>query len=159
MTEPPPVTWVCPECGLRPRDAIDCRAAFDRLLAFEFEVPAAFAAHHLTVAAYYLQHPSGHAPAVLAMWRTLLADALDGRATPGELRRRASARFEGPERVREAGAGAPPWWPRQWPETVEAALPPDESRDPAAHVERVVRWARSVRRALDDAEGRRTGTA
>jgi len=136
-----------------------CRAGFDRMLALEFELPAAFGpVHHLTVAAWQLQHPDGQTPAALHTWRAMVADALDGRATTDELRRRTGRRFVGPARVRDAAAVAPPWWPRRWPITAADAASPDDSsddpsvgRDPAAHAHRVLQWAASVRATLDRA--------
>jgi hypothetical protein len=46
-------TQPCPECG-----APACRARFDEFLVLEFTDPAYGAVHHLTVAAYMLQHSS-----------------------------------------------------------------------------------------------------
>lgn len=43
----------CAECG-----AEDCRTCFDAFLTLEFTDPAFGAVHHLTVAAYMLQHSS-----------------------------------------------------------------------------------------------------
>lgn len=43
----------CPECG-----AADCQARFDEFLALEFSEAGYGAVHHLTVAAYMLQHSS-----------------------------------------------------------------------------------------------------
>ena len=45
----------CPECGV-PDTA--CKARFHECLALEFQDPAYGAVHHLTVAAYLLQHSS-----------------------------------------------------------------------------------------------------
>jgi hypothetical protein len=73
----------CSECG-----ATGCHAAFDDVLALEFTNPDYFAVHHLTVAAFSVQHPSrlsaqGWRSAV-ALLRELVVD----RATPGEARQR-----------------------------------------------------------------------
>lgn len=44
---------LCPECG-----ATDCETRFNECLALEFSDPTYGAVHHLTVAAYMLQHSS-----------------------------------------------------------------------------------------------------
>lgn len=43
----------CPECG-----AVDCQTRFDEILVLEFTDAGYGAVHHLTVAAYMLQHSS-----------------------------------------------------------------------------------------------------
>jgi hypothetical protein len=51
-------TGRCPECGAaETADGESCRDRFDDCLALEFGDPAYWALHHLTVAAYTLQHP------------------------------------------------------------------------------------------------------
>jgi hypothetical protein len=143
----------CSGCGAAQPEGASCRECFDALLAFEAERPAAFGAvHHLTVAAYSLQHPAGYRAEVLESWHALLADALDGRASVAELRQRMGRRFAGATRVREAGARPPAWWPPAWPLTVRAAFDP---RVPLPSVEEYVasaqKWAAAVRATLDRA--------
>ena len=146
----------CPECG-GPGGLDACRAAFDQLLAFEFEQRPAFVVHHFTVACYYLQHPSGHTPEVLTMWHELIADALDGRSTPSDLLRRAGERFAGAERVRAPGAEPPEWWPRTWSVTTnDAVAPAGETPTVDGHIARVRRWAKATRATLDAAMASRS---
>jgi hypothetical protein len=145
----------CPECGA-PGGGDTCHAAFDELLALEFERPAAFAVHHFTVACYYVQHPSGHEPAVLSMWHELIADSLDGKATPADLMKRAGLRFEGAVRVRAPGAQPPDWWPRSWPVSVhDTVAPRGEAPNADGHIARVRRWAKATRATLDAAKAAR----
>lgn len=148
----------CTTCG----SSLDCRQAFDALLALEHVHPTAFGAvHHLTVACYSLQHPEGYAAAAIASWRRIVADVLDGRVTIPGLRRGVGAQFEGPTRVREPGARSPDWWPRRWPLTAPDVVPAAKEPSTAeGHVTRVLAWAASVRETIDAAERRgRHGTA
>src|SRR5678815_1476301 len=83
----------CPDCGAWVADNGSCRSLFDELLAHEYVFPAAFGAvHHLTVAAYYLQHPRGFSRAAIRGWRAIIAESLDGTATPAEFLTRARCR-------------------------------------------------------------------
>src|SRR5579862_4090261 len=133
---------VCDQCGALHSDGVTCEACFHALLAFENEHPAAFGAvHHLTVACYFLQHPRGYLPRVLDMWRTLIAESLDGRVTPRELQRRASRQFEGAARVRDPRAVPPEGWPTSWPLTVRDVLCPEESIGIEGYVARARAWA------------------
>src|SRR5438046_3095322 len=100
----------CPECGAQQLPGKECVTCFHALLAFENERPHAFGAvHHLTVAAYYLQHPGGYAFDVLRAWRDVIADTLDGRSTTRDVLRRTSRQFAGAKRVRAPGAVTPTW--------------------------------------------------
>ena len=145
----------CAECGAEQRAGAECRACFEALLAFEAERPPVFGAvHHLTVAAYFLQHPIGYAPDILDAWHALLADALDGRATPRELMRRHGRQFAGSRRVRTAEATTPPHWPASWPSTVCSVLNPlEELPTPDVYIERARAWACETRATLDALRG------
>jgi hypothetical protein len=88
--------------------------------------------------------------ATLAGLHAGLADVLDGRATLAELRRRTRRAVDGPARVtRRAGEAVVPWRRGGWPMTVADVLTVEA--DVNAYAERVARWARSVRKALDAA--------
>lgn len=141
----------CAECGAPQVDGASCRECFDGLLAFEHQQPAAFGAvHHLTVATYFLQHPRGYTAEVLRAWHALLADALDGRATIAELRRRHGRQFGGAARVRSSRPDVPAGWPADWPSHVRDVFDP---RAPLPsvndYVARAGRWAADVRATLD----------
>ena len=144
---------LCPDCGAAIANGSTCRAMFDELLAHEYAFPASFGAvHHLTVAAYYLQHPHGHSRAVIDGWRTIIAESLDGLATPAEILRRARARSGERVKVREPGAEPPEGWPRSWPRTVaDVVVPPGETPDADGHNHRVRQWAASIRETLEKA--------
>ena len=141
----------CPECGAAVADGSTCRAMFDALLAHEYEFPASFGAvHHLTVAAYYLQHPRGFSRMAIDGWRTIVAESLDALATPAEFLRRARARSRERAKVREPGAEPPAGWPRSWPMTVaDVVIPPGETPDADGHNGRVRLWAASIRETLE----------
>ena len=127
---------------------------FDELLAHEYTLPEAFGAvHHLTVAAYFLQHPRGFSRGAIEMWRVIVADSLDGLATASDFLRRARAQLGAGVRVRvrEPGAEPPEGWPRTWPMTVaDVVAPPGEEPDAGRHVDRVRQWAASIRTTLDE---------
>ena len=144
-------TTRCAQCGAVAAPEQQCEACFHALLAYENERPAAFAAvHHLTVPTYYLQHPAGYTTEVLHLWHAMLAEILDGRATPPELLQRARRQFDGAKRVRDPGAAAPAWWPRVWPVTVQSVLKPEETPAVGEYVARAKAWAAATRRALDE---------
>jgi Family of unknown function (DUF5946) len=148
----------CAQCGAADSGGQTCRSRLDTLLSIELEFPPAFGAvHHLTVACYSLQHPAGYVGAALAMWRQMLAQSLDGLATTKGLLREARRRFEGPARVREKNAVPPPWWPTTWPLTTADALPRvGEPATAQGHIDRVRRWAASIRATLDAADPQST---
>jgi hypothetical protein len=80
--------------------------------------------------------------------RAAVADALDGRATIDDLRRRARAGAEAAGRItRRARDAEVRWRTGSWPMTVADVLGVEPGT--AACAERVTRWARSVRETLD----------
>jgi len=144
----------CPDCGAPIADNGSCRSLFDELLAHEYAFPAAFGAvHHLTVAAYYLQHPRGFSRAAIRGWRSIITESLDGAATPAEFLRRARAPSDAKVRtvrIRERGTQPPEGWPRAWPMTVaDAVVPPGEEPNADGHIRRVTQWAKAIRETLD----------
>jgi hypothetical protein len=132
-----------------PEDS-SCRELFDRLLAHENESPQSFGAvHHLTVAAYFLQHPRGYSRGAIDMWRIIINESLDGVSTPADFLRRARGQYAGAVRVREAGAEPPPDWPTSWPLTVADVVARDgETVDAERYTQRVRQWAESIRATL-----------
>jgi hypothetical protein len=126
-----------------------CRTLFERLLAHEYTFPAAFGAvHHITVAAYSLQHPHNYSRDAIRMWRVIIAESLDGLSTPANFLQRARAQFSGGVRVREPGAVPPDGWPHLWPATAADVVGSTDADD---HIERVRQWAESIRSTLDGA--------
>lgn len=143
------MTSRCDQCGAGYEVGFDCESCFHALLAFENENPPAFGAvHHLTVIAYYLQHPRGYPEATLNLWREFLDDALAGRATPSQLQQRARAKFEGAKRVRDELAEVPIGWPTKWPMAVQQVIRPEESIGVDEYVGRARTWAEAVSRRL-----------
>lgn len=71
----------CPECGTP-----DCQARFDSCLALEFSDPAYGAVHHLTVAAYMLQHSSKLTKEGWLEMRTLVRAFLVENKPPARIR-------------------------------------------------------------------------
>jgi len=99
---------ICPECGAPIPEGGSCRDNFHALLLLEGEnagVPGSIL-HFYAVATYGLQHPDSmnYTADALAGLRATLADALDGRVTLDDIRRRARRQSDGPVRVtRRAG--------------------------------------------------------
>jgi hypothetical protein len=142
----------CPDCGAAIADDGSCRSLFEELLAHEYAFPTSFGAvHHLTVAAYFLQHPRGYSRAAIRGWHTIISESLDGLATPAEFLRRARAQSDEGVRMRDRGAESPEGWPRTWPMTVaDVVVPPGETPDAEGHIDRVRRWAACIRATLDE---------
>jgi hypothetical protein len=147
----------CPECGAPVSENGSCRDLFHTLLLLEGEIAgvAGSVLHFYAVAAYLLQHPNsmGATTEALASLRRNVADALDGRATVDDLRRRARYFANGPQRVqRREGEASVPWPRGNWPTTIADVCTPEsfgsyETYD--AYAERVIRWARSILETLD----------
>src|SRR3954462_15863374 len=93
----------CPQCGAPVPDGSSCRDYFHALLLLEAEIPGGPGAlpHFYAVASYGLQHPDSmnYTAEALDGLRVSLADVLDGRATPGAIRRRSRRALEGAVRV------------------------------------------------------------
>lgn len=68
----------CPACGARLDNNVECRTRFDEILGLEFSKPAYFAVHHLSVAAYQLQHNHYSREGWITMARLLCRFIRDG---------------------------------------------------------------------------------
>ena len=147
----------CPECGAPVPEGGSCRDHFHALLLLEGEIPGVPGSllHFYVVATYALQHPDGmnYTAEALDGLRRAVADALDGRATVDDLRRRNRRLADGPTRVTRREGDPEVAWPRgRWPMTVADVCTADtfgafDTREEFA--DRVTRWARSVRETLD----------
>lgn len=140
----------CEECGAPLLHGESCRDNFHALLVLEGQVPGAPGSivHFYTVACYVLQHPDNmnYTADALAGLRSSLADALEGRASVEDLRRRARRAAEGAGRVtRRPDDPAVPWRRGGWQVTVADVL----GAGPDGYAETVLRWARSIRGTLD----------
>ena len=74
----------CPECGAP--DNL-CQTRFDEFLALEFTDASYGAVHHLTVAAYMVQHSSKMTPEGWKYERDLLREFLVEKKTPATIRK------------------------------------------------------------------------
>lgn len=143
---------LCPECGAAVPESGSCRDHFHVLLLREWEIPGGPGAlpHFYAVASYGLQHPDSmnYTAATLAGLLAQLSDMLDGRATLDQIRQRTRQATNGAVRVtRREGDAVVPWRRGDWPMTVVDVL--TVVPDAVAYAERVLRWAHSVRDALD----------
>jgi hypothetical protein len=140
----------CPECGAPVPEGGSCRDHFHGLLLLESRVPGAPGElpHFYAVASYVLQHPDlmNYTADALAGLRAGLGDALDGRATLPELRRRARLAANGPTRItRRAGDSTVPWRRGGWPMSVADVC----AGGAEGYADRVACWARTIRETLD----------
>jgi hypothetical protein len=136
----------CEECGARVPEEGDCRDYFDTLLAREWQAPGDEGplTHFFLVSCYLLQHPKGMGCTVEALegLRRAVRDALDGKASIDELRRRA-AQAEGPIR-RRPDDPVPEGYSQAWPMTAADVCAVSSELFQMA----VREWARSVCKAV-----------
>lgn len=78
----------CPECGALVTAELSCQSVFDECLAKEFANAGFGAVHHLTVAAYMLQHSSKLSRDGWLSMRQLLREFLVENKPPAEVRRK-----------------------------------------------------------------------
>jgi hypothetical protein len=136
----------CPECGTQWRDGVTCRAAYEQMLAWEFEdISGAGSVHHLSVLSYNLQHPSVYSPQGLAYAKDLLM-AFVARGEPSDYWcRKDRQRLDSGSREWRF-TGQPAAYPERiaWPVTVVEVVSPGLE----GYCERVRAWAQSVCAAL-----------
>jgi hypothetical protein len=140
----------CAECGAPIPEGGACLDHFHALLVLEGSFPDAPGSmlHFYAVACYNLQHPDtiGLTAEVLAGLRRNLADALDGKASIEELRRRTRWATDGATRVRRRTGDPPVEWHRgSWPVNVSDVL----TATAATYPDLVEGWARAVRVTID----------
>jgi len=138
----------CPECGSEWSNGTNCRARFEQMLAWEFEYPEINTVHHLTVLCYHLQHPSLYSPEGLHGAIRLLAEFLDGKIKPEEVRRRDRQKLDsGARRYKIKGTPAAHGVyqpPVHWTMTAADVI----AGEPAFYDQNVKKWARSVLDAI-----------
>ena len=144
MTAADPSAELCPECGAPRVDGLACRDQLGQLLAWEVDDAELRGMHFLTVASYNLQHPAWFTDEAIAGLRQAYIDHLERGVPVAEIRRRASAAFEGSKRVRRNEASTRPV-ARTWPMTIADVY---HGGEPHGAAERVRRWARAIRSAL-----------
>jgi hypothetical protein len=141
---------ICPECGAPIPAGGACVDHFHALLVLEGTFPSAPGSllHFYAVACYNLQHLDsvGLTAEALQGLRRNLANALDGKASLVELRRRTQLATDGPRRVRRRSGDPPVDWHRgPWPVNVTDV----RTATAAAYPELLKAWARSIRATLD----------
>ena len=144
MTKVDPAARACPECGAQRVGDLGCRDMLGHLLAWEVDDAELRAEHFLTVASYNLQHPSTFTDEAIAGLRQSYVDYLDRGISIAEIRRRASAAFDGAKRVRRDGASARPVL-CTWPMTIASVYGTGERYGAA---ERVRAWAKAIREEM-----------
>lgn len=82
------MTSTCAECGAPWTAEDNCEEQFHRFLVLEFTDPDYGAVHHLTVAAYMLQHPSRLSLKGWQAIRELLGQFVEDGVSPAEVRTR-----------------------------------------------------------------------
>jgi hypothetical protein len=112
--------------------------AFELLLAREFEDPDYFAVHHLTVAAYRLEHPEDGSDHTLAVLLGVMRAAVDAGMDGPQLRRH--NRYLS-RRLREHPPGPVP---RPGARAATRVTDVVRARDAAEHCARVRHWAAEV---------------
>lgn len=141
----------CVECGAALPASGACRDHFNNLLLLESQIPGGPTglSHFYAVGVYLLQHPDSMnmRRQSLVGLRSAIADALDGRVTIEDVRRRARQGAAAMGRVtRRPGEPEFPWRRGSWPATVTDVLGVEPKRDD--YLVGVSRWARLVVEAL-----------
>ncbi|MGH2446231.1 MAG: DUF5946 family protein [Candidatus Limnocylindria bacterium] len=134
------MAFQCESCGATYTDGGSCQGRFDHALALEFTDPEYGTVHHLTVAAFMLQHDRySHAGWLAA--RSLLSDFVHGHLQPQDARgrsRQTDASIARPAGFRGFGE-------IRWTRTIAEI----GFEDAAKYRQGVRAWAASV---LDDSE-------
>jgi hypothetical protein len=137
----------CPECGAPVTEKYSCTEHFHRFLILEFSDPEYGAVHHLTVAAYMLQHPSRLSRRGWQEMRDLLSRFLDEGITPQAMPADLRAEVDSGQRTWSLVKGPRTELPEGFTWTL-TILSVDES-GAAQYRLGIERWARQ---ALDDAK-------
>ena len=134
----------CPECGAAENG---CEARYHEFLVKEFEDAGYGAVHHLTVAAYMLQHSSKLTKEGWLFERNLLREFLIEKKPPAFIRRQNRDVVDSSKRTWKIKAddGLPKISRTQWTKTVMDV----RMQNAEVYCEDVTAWARAV---LEDAE-------
>lgn len=134
----------CPECGGKRVLGMSCWEQLGALLAWEWDDPALYAEHFLTVAAYNLQHPAQFTDEAVERLRAIFINHLDEQVPASVLRQAVARDFAGSKRVLKEGSARKAVVQR-WRMTIADVYLPDR---PEGAAERVRRWAGSIRDEL-----------
>ncbi len=134
----------CPECGARHDDNQTCNDDFNTLLGWETEDIEKWQVHHLSVLAYHLQHPTIYSQEGLDGAIKLLAEFIETKITPDEVRKREKDRLNSNRRrfkitSTEDSRGTYPH-PVKWKRTAADVV----AAGPEDYVENVKSWAMSI---------------
>lgn len=138
----------CPECGaaLTGDGITACQDLFHAALALEWaDPPHTYAAHHLLVATYMLQHPAALTPEAVAWYEAGVIAIVDEGLSAPVLRERNRGRLDQQKRdwnVHRREAAAPQL--QNWSATIADIVPGPAPGLP----DRIWRWARRVREDL-----------
>lgn len=136
------MTSYCPDCGAPINEEDSCTNRFYRFLAPELADAEYGVVHHLTVAAYMLQHPNRLSKRGWQAMRELLAQALDPGLTPEALRAKMRSEVDSGRRSWSLVKGPRPQPPAgsTWSLTI---LSVDET-NPAQYRAGIEQWARQA---------------
>jgi hypothetical protein len=139
------MTTNCPECGA-PESS--CKTRFDEFLVFEFTDVGYGTVHHLTVAAYMLQHSSKLTREGWLHMRGLLHEFLIENKPPEFIRKQNRDLVDGGKRTFKIASrdGLPVIKKSAWTKTILDV----RTKNAEVYCADVTAWARS---ALDEAEG------
>ncbi len=134
----------CPECGA---PEISCNARLEEFLALEFTDPGFGRVHHLTVAAYMLQHSSRLSREGWLYERQLLGEFLVENKSPERIRRQNQDLVDSGRRAFkfESRDGLPVIHKTAWAKTILDV----RTETPDVYCADVTAWART---ALEEAE-------
>ena len=135
----------CPECGAP--DNL-CQTRFDEFLVLEFTDAGYGAVHHLTVAAYMVQHSSKMTREGWMYERELLREFLVEKKTPTTIRKQIKDMVDSGKRSFKfkSKTGIPVISKTTWQKTILDVRPENAE----VYCEDITAWARSV---LEDAQG------
>ncbi len=132
----------CPECG-----AVDCQSRFDEFLVLEFTDPGYGSVHHLTVAAYMLQHSSKLTREGWLHERGLLREFLVENKPPAFIRKQNKDLVDSGKRTFKIKSrdGKPVIHKTTWTKTINNV----RTENAEVYCEDINAWARAV---LEEAE-------
>ena len=134
----------CPECGASNNL---CQTRFDEFLVLEFTDAGYGAVHHLTVAAFMVQHSSRMTPEGWKYERDLLREFLIENKPPALIRKQIKDTVDSGKRTFKfkSKTGAPVIDKTTWQKTIVDV----RAENPEVYCEDITAWARSV---LEEAE-------
>ncbi len=141
------IVTACPECGAR---GGACEVRYHECLVREFSDPAFGAVHHLTVAAYMLQHSSRLSRDGWLETRQLLRAFLDDNQDPARVRRQNARRVDSGRRDWKIASpdGLPVIRTIRWAKTVLDV----RTEEAGGYCADVTAWARAVLTAAEALE-------